>query len=85
MDIIARIGGDEFVVFIQDSHENNTENIAARLTEGIEACNRERKGYKLSISAGVARLDPRLDSVEDLLRRADQLMYKQKKAKSSGS
>ncbi|MBI4653506.1 MAG: GGDEF domain-containing protein [Nitrospirae bacterium] len=76
-DIIARIGGDEFVVipvgFTGDG-------VTARLQKAVDAYNSKTDhGYKLSISTGLAYYDPeRPCSIDELLSQADKRMYEQK-------
>jgi diguanylate cyclase (GGDEF)-like protein len=79
-DIIARIGGDEFAVLGLETDSLPVENLVSRLQENLEV--RNAKGdrrYKLSLSVGIARYDPeRPCSIDELLARADRLMYEQK-------
>jgi len=80
-DIIARIGGDEFVVLAIETNGAPAEIIATRLQENLEAINaREGRRYKLSLSMGIAHYDPaRPCSIDDLLAQADRAMYEQKR------
>jgi len=82
-DIIARIGGDEFVVIPVGTSGDDIEKIVDRLEKGLEMYNTERKHtYSLSLSSGVAYYDPDNPcSIEELLIQADELMYKHKKHK----
>jgi len=81
-DILARIGGDEFAVLVTDP-ATNSEQAVTRLKENLVAFNRESpNSYTLSFSIGVAALDPqRMADFEQLLEKADQSMYKQKRKK----
>jgi diguanylate cyclase (GGDEF)-like protein/PAS domain S-box-containing protein len=81
-DIIARLGGDEFAVVVADSRADKDQSIV-RLNENISAFNaNQTRGYKLSLSIGVATLEPeRLTSFEMLLEKADVAMYEQKRLK----
>jgi len=85
-DIIARIGGDEFVVFPAGTDEDNIAIIANRLQENIENFNaRNNNKYKLKISTGIAMYDPNsMQSIDELLAQADAQMYKHKKSKNKG-
>jgi diguanylate cyclase (GGDEF)-like protein len=79
-DIIARIGGDEFVVLSETADENG-EILMTRLIENIRDCNaKASQRYKLSISIGAAQFDPEHPvSIDELLSRADAMMYAQKR------
>jgi diguanylate cyclase (GGDEF)-like protein len=84
-DIIARIGGDEFVVFPVGTSDEHVDAIILRLQKNIDAFNAQKKrSYNLSISVGVSRYDSLSpNSVDELLAEADRLMYNQKKNKRS--
>ncbi|HYG78816.1 MAG TPA: GGDEF domain-containing protein, partial [Pyrinomonadaceae bacterium] len=79
-DIIARLGGDEFTVLALAPSGDNAETIKTRLQEQIRLFNeRGELPYELSISVGIAPLDPHSQpSIEDLLRKADAAMYEHK-------
>ena len=79
-DVIARIGGDEFVVLLESTDEND-EMLITRLDENIRDYNAKvSQDYVLSISVGAARFDPEYPvSIDKLLSKADTLMYAQKR------
>jgi len=81
-DIVARIGGDEFVV-LSESTDENGEIILTRLYENIKDHNTKRsRVYSLSISVGATQFDPNHPvSIDELLSKADALMYAQKRKK----
>jgi len=81
-DIIARIGGDEFVVLLESPDEND-EILITRLYENIEDYNAKvSQNYKLSVSVGAAHFDPEYPiSIDQFLSKADALMYVQKREK----
>lgn len=83
-DIIARIGGDEFAVLVSDAAESS-EIVLNRLTGRIESHNAHYgQQYHVSMSTGISVYDPANPcSLDDLMSLADQLMYMQKKEKSS--
>ncbi len=84
-DIIARIGGDEFVVMAIGMTETEAKITVGRLFNYIEATNRERgDGDRLSLSVGVTHYDPqRPSTIEELLVRGDRAMYENKKDRKS--
>ena len=80
-DIIARIGGDEFVVLaIEGTSESSAENLRIRLNRNLGLFNaKKERPYPLSLSMGVVRYDPdQPASVEDLIAEADKQMYEEK-------
>lgn len=83
VDIIARIGGDEFVVVPVGTTTDSTDLIVARLQKNVGTYNNSMsRRYKLSLSVGVGHYDPsRPCSLDELLIRADKSMYEQKKDK----
>ena len=86
-DIIARYGGDEFVVLSLESDETGADAITSRLSENLDHHNiHENRAYKLSVSVGVSRYDPEMPStVDSLLMLADNVMYEQKRYKRNSS
>ena len=81
-DIIARMGGDEFVVLFVSTDEND-EGLLTRLHENLKAYNDQKsRRYPLSISVGTAQFDPQHPiSIDELLSTADASMYAQKQKK----
>jgi len=79
-DILARIGGDEFAVLAVDAAET-PEIVVKRLTGQIALHNAAPdRRYEISMSIGTAVYDPqRPCSLDELISRADTLMYEQKK------
>lgn len=82
-DIIARIGGDEFVILAM----NSLETPAAKPIDRFERILNDhhlqtKRAYTLSMSFGIACFDPQNPcSLEVLLSEADQLMYENKSKK----
>ena len=75
-DIIARVGGDEFLIFLQyrEGFEMAVDRIFASLFGG------EYGGFKISISMGVARTSDTIKDYETLFQCADQALYAAKRA-----
>lgn len=82
-DVIARIGGDEFVVIPVGFGGDNVELIQDRLQKSIDAHNAKKDGmYDLSLSTGIAYYDfENPCSLHDLLLQCDKCMYEAKKQK----
>jgi diguanylate cyclase (GGDEF)-like protein len=82
-DIIARLGGDEFVALSTGEIESDEETVRRRLQESLQNLNKQRDhSYNLSISIGVVRCEPdELTSIDELIKQADDLMYKEKKTR----
>ena len=86
-DSVARFGGDEFVVILEDLSENSIE--AAAQTETIsekvlEALNQPYQlgthEYRCTTSIGATLFNNNLQSTDELLKQADIAMYQAKKA-----
>ncbi len=83
LDIVARIGGDEFAVIAVDASEEVRERLLRRLYRLINSFNaRKDQPYRLSISIGHTLYDPHKPaSLDDLLSLADREMYVMKNIK----
>ena len=83
-DILARLGGDEFAALVIEAAADNTAVITTRVQEKLQAFNAQAdRRYTLSLSVGVAPYDPtHASSIEELMARADVLMYEQKRGAS---
>jgi len=82
-DVIARMGGDEFVVMTVDATESDLAGIQARLQSNVNADNLQSvRGYALSFSLGVIRVDLNSTAtMEALLSQADAAMYAHKQSR----
>lgn len=80
-DIVARIGGDEFVVLAVETDSASAEILTARLQENLQARNAQQNHrHELSLSCGVSHYNPESScSVEELMRSADARMYEHKR------
>lgn len=83
-DIIARFGGEEFVILVQNSDLDKTLCIAEKIRKEIEICEintQENESIKFTASFGVAQFDEELDNdnIERTLNRADNALYVAKK------
>jgi diguanylate cyclase (GGDEF)-like protein/PAS domain S-box-containing protein len=82
-DIIARIGGDEFVIMAMNSFETSAEKLINRFKKALNYYHLQTKrSYTLSLSLGIAYFDPQNPcSIDVLLSQADKLMYENKQKK----
>lgn len=82
-DIIARIGGDEFVVLAMETAKTDAKKLENRLQSILNDRNARNQRYRLSLSTGIAYCAPEcIYSIDELLIQGDQLMYEQKKSKA---
>lgn len=78
-DIIARWGGDEFAILLQECDSKSATRIMNNIREAVESTlNREGSQVHLSISVGIAEFEAG-DSCETLLTRADSNLYEAKR------
>jgi diguanylate cyclase (GGDEF)-like protein len=76
-EIVARYGGDEFVMLLPKTSMEAAKHIVERIKEKSDKKNKEEPIY-LSFAAGIAtKTDPAQD-IFDILKQADDIMYEQK-------
>ena len=87
MDVIGRIGGDEFAVLFPCLLPDGVMAVLYRLEQNLARYRAESElAQKLSFSIGTATFDPTDEvSLADLLKRADEDMYSTRNAKNGGS
>ena len=80
-DVVARIGGDEFGILLENSDDPAAHETAARLIDQISACEVlfEGEALPLGVAIGVGMIDPQ-DTAETVMDRADEAMYARKAA-----
>jgi diguanylate cyclase (GGDEF)-like protein len=88
-DVIARFGGDEFAVLALEISGHSESTIRTRLEQNLKELNARHSRYTLSISLGAVRFDPTSPrsptSIEQLMIRADEAMYEEKRRRSKPS
>ncbi len=79
-DIVARVGGDEFIVLIPNCSDETAKRLPGRLEQGFANYNATSgKPYKVDMSVGLVKAEFESDElIADLLNRADHLMYEEK-------
>jgi diguanylate cyclase (GGDEF)-like protein len=83
-DFFARIGGEEFVILLPSTNQNEAFQFIERIREEIShltLTSDSKKYMKVTASFGIAELSHQTTSEEELLKQADQALYK---AKSNG-
>ena len=80
-DVVARVGGDEFVILLPGASPEAAARAVARVRGNLEAHNRQASGPPLSLSLGTASGD-RGCSLAEVMREADRAMYQDKALKN---
>ena len=85
IDIICRMGGDEFLLIFPDSSLQDASLIKERLEKNLVQLNHtSKKPYKIEISIGLSEYNPdNPQSADELIRIADKKMYEDKKSRKS--
>lgn len=80
-DLVARYGGDEFAVILNDTSAENSKKLVERFLEYVQTIQvpYASADTRISCSAGYTEIHDN-DSVETLLKRADRALYKAKSA-----
>ncbi|GAB1483774.1 hypothetical protein MASR2M78_25900 [Treponema sp.] len=76
-DVVARVGGDEFIALVADvEDEKAAELVAKKLVDAFnEPINLDGKQCKLGLSIGIALYPGDAQKSDELIRRADEAMY----------
>jgi diguanylate cyclase (GGDEF)-like protein len=83
-DTVARVGGDEFVIVVEDDHDQCIDRLLRRIDEVMaEPIDVNGQPLPISISAGGASLDSAASGIDELLARADAAMYRTKTSRRS--
>ena len=80
-DIIARVGGEEFLVVLTDINSNQAFDILERFRERIADFNivlNDEQSIKITVSIGIAQATSK-DEIERVIKLADNALYKSKK------
>lgn len=83
-DLLARFGGEEFVMLLPEVNLEQARACAERIREAIQAqsiAGGDDQLLNLTVSIGVAEIDTRNETIESALNRADKALYE---AKDSG-
>jgi diguanylate cyclase (GGDEF)-like protein len=75
MNLTARYGGDEFVVILSDTHANGAHALADRITTAVRA---DEHMLGIGATAGIAAFHEGMTSPDELIRSADEALYRAK-------
>lgn len=76
---VGRYGGDEFVLLVEGSDEDDLRAVEDAIAAALERANDSgERPYRLGLSMGVALLGE-ADTVQSLVERSDEAMYEQKR------
>jgi diguanylate cyclase (GGDEF)-like protein len=82
-DVVARLGGDEFVVLFPESDLEAARTAVCKLQDEVRMVTNQAR-YPITFSVGaICCLNPP-DSLDEIIRRADQLMYEVKETGKDG-
>jgi len=83
IDIIARVGGEEFAVLLPETDLKNAEKVADRFRKAVEILEIPYNGetIQLTISIGITDMKNKDDTISVMWERSDKALYK---AKNSG-
>lgn len=84
MDLVARVGGDEFVLILPGSDSQEARKVMNRIESAFEKRIQDA-GYATSLSVGMASISDEDAGIESLLKRADREMYSEKSKRKNGA
>ena len=79
-DIVARMGGDEFVVLLPNTNASSAKKMIERIRSDVNSI--EINGVDASIAIGFYTVDKESMVLDDILKNADESMYKEKNSES---
>jgi diguanylate cyclase (GGDEF)-like protein len=84
-DVVARYGGEEIVILTIQTPISNTFDLAERLCKAVETSimvpvdkNEQREDIRITVSIGVAGLDPQGFDSQAMIKKADMALYQSK-------
>jgi diguanylate cyclase (GGDEF)-like protein/PAS domain S-box-containing protein len=85
-DLVGRLGGDEFVIVVEDTQPGAAAALAWRITHAIsEPVTHGGHVLELTVSIGIAHLTARSTDVDEVLKGADEAMYRVKAVRGSAA
>ena len=77
-DVTARVAGDEFAILFYDTRSDLAEEIGRRIIERIAELSHRHAPFGIGASIGIAHFPSPPSDVDEILRRADTVMYEAK-------
>jgi diguanylate cyclase (GGDEF)-like protein len=77
-DVVARFGGDEFAIILPQSGKETAKNIAERIRNNVLINPKLLLYPHISLSLGIASFPEDASNEEDILKRADEALYRSK-------
>ncbi|MCW3489214.1 PAS domain S-box protein [Dethiobacter alkaliphilus] len=84
-DVLARVGGDEFFVILPKTDKESGEKVVKRIKDTFNMHNKERPDLPLNVSLGVATANDGSQPLKELIKKADDKMYRDKLYRSSSN
>ena len=84
-DIVGRWGGEEFLMILPNTNMDNARTLAERLSEQISEINfsKESSSLHITISIGIAYASEADESIDTILKKADDALYLAKATKNT--
>lgn len=81
IDVVARIGGEEFALFLRDTTAQQAEIITQRILQSVRATpiHCDGQSFLVTVSAGISQFLARDNEYFQAIRKADQALYKAKR------
>jgi two-component system cell cycle response regulator len=83
VDFVCRVGGEEFLVILPDTEVKVAVQVAERIRKSIATkpfnAGARSGALSITISVGIAHIEAPTDTVTDILKRADQALYRAKR------
>ena len=82
-DVLARVGGDEFVIILPSTSMDAGQEIVQRMHINVDLYNRNNREFPLSISVGIATAENEERGLDQVYIEADERMYREKLQKGT--
>ncbi len=79
MNLAARYGGDEFIIILSEAEPEDGDRQVQRVLDAVLS---DARMAGVGVTAGVAAFEPGMQSPDQLVRRADQALYRAKSART---